>query len=258
MKPRIHTLTACLAIALTVAGTELSRAATLNLDATEKYDSTMATPVNLTANGTQDWAYWASNSGTVVGAPLAATNRRNGTALISGLTNVNGTGLRGSTTADTHGRYSWTGGTSPVSGTNANLAGGLVFNDALNTNDAGFSFTVKGDPTQDYYVVLYAGGFAATGSLSLSLNGATPVSSSTLTFANVGPKQVAAYQIVFRPNSADDLMTVQFTASGVNNSASHVGIEAVTVGLLPVIPEPSSALLGGMASLLLFRRRRIS
>ena len=258
MKPSSHTLAACLATVFTVIGTEACRAATLYLDATEKYDATMSTPVNLTANGTQDWAYWASALGTVVGPPVAATNRRNGTALISSLTNVGGTGLRGSTTADAHGRYSWSGGTSPESGTNVNLAGGLVFNNALNTNGSGFSFTVKGDPTQDYYVVLYAGGFAATGALSLSLNGLTPVTSETLTFANVGPKQVAAYQIVFRPDSADDLLTVQFTASGVNNSASHVGIEAVTVGLLPVIPEPTSALLGGMASLLLFRRRRAS
>ncbi|RYD26895.1 MAG: hypothetical protein EOP87_22020 [Verrucomicrobiaceae bacterium] len=258
MKPTSHTLAVCLAAVFTVASTDVSRAATLYLDATEKYDSTMATPVNLTANGTQDWAYWASSSGAVVGAPLAATNRRNATALISGLTNVNGSGFRGSTTADAYGRYSWTGGTSPESGTNVNLAGGLVFNDALNSNGSGFSFTVKGDPAQDYYVVLYAGGFAATGALSLSLNGLTPVTSSTLTFANVGPKQVAAYQIVFRPDSADDLLTVQFTASGVSSSSSHVGIEAVTVGLLPVIPEPTSALLGGMASLLLFRRRRPS
>ncbi|WAC20056.1 hypothetical protein OVA24_01520 [Luteolibacter sp. SL250] len=258
MKPGNRIQGACLAATLTLIGTELSGAATLYLDATEKYDATMATPVNLTANGTQDWAYWASNSGTVMSAPLAPTNRRSGATLISGLTNVNGTGLRGSTTADAHGRYSWTGGTSPATGTNVNLTGGLVFNDLLNSNGSGFSFTVKGDPTQDYYVVLYAGGFAATGALSLSLNGLDDVTSSTLTFANVGPKQVAAYQIVFRPDSADDLLTVRFTASGVNNSASHVGIEAVTVGLLPVIPEPSSALLGGVASLLILRRRKTS
>jgi hypothetical protein len=258
MKPNHHALGAFLAATLTLMGAELSSAATLFLDATQKYDSTMASPVELAANGSQDWAYWASASGTVVSSPVAPANRKSGATNISGLTNVSGTGLRGSTTADTHGRYSWTGGTSPATGMNVNLTGGLVFNDSLNTNGSGFSFTVKGDPTQDYYVVLYAGGFAATGSLTLSLNGAPQVTDSTLTFLNVGPKQVAAYQIVFRPDSANDLLTVQFTASGVNNSSSHVGIEAVTVGLSPVIPEPATAMLAGFASLLMISRRRTS
>lgn len=234
------------------------QAATLSLDAFQKYDAPMSPPSNLTTEGSLDWAYWASNVGTVVPGPVAPTNDKSGGTIISSLSVVgSGSGLRGSTSADANGRYTWTDGTSPVSGSNVNLSGGLVFSNTLGQNGQGFSFTLQGNPLTPYYVVLHAGGFAATGTLTLFLNGVQMVSDSSLVFANIGPKQVAAYQILFQPDNLTDVLTVQFTSSSVlDTSFSHVGIEAVTVGLTSVIPEPSVALLGGLGSLLVFRRRK--
>lgn len=254
-----------------IAGSASLSAAVLSLDATQSYSSAMASPVNLTTQGDLDWAYWAVTGATTT-TSRAPTNSKTGATAISDLSAVGGAAgstLRGtsSTTATTTGRYSWNDGSAAglTAGTNVDLPGSLVFNSTLgnsttlpNSNGAGFSLTVKGDPTAVRYVTLYFGGFGTTASLSLTLNGATTILDTSQFFAVSDPKSITAYQIAFRPDSADDLLTIEYLGSGATNASSHVGIEAVTYGTLPAIPEPGISLLSGIGVLLLFRRRKIS
>ena len=126
----------------------------------------------------------------------------------------------------------------------------------MGTNGQGFSFTIAGDTSADRYVTLFAGGFASVGQLTLTLNNATTIVDTSQLFANVGPKQIAAYQIRFRPDNPGDNLTVSFVSSSNTDGNSHVGIETITVGTAPVIPEPSMSALAGLGGLALLRRRR--
>lgn len=232
-----------------------ARAAFLSLDGVVRISALVTTPVNLTTTGSLDWAYWSPNTATVVSPLVAPNNEKFGGTAIGGLDVIGGTGLRGSTTSTTVERYSFTDGTSQASGTNMSLAG-LIFNSQTGTgaDGKGWQLTIAGDPAQERMVTLYLGAFAATGNLTLTLNGvALPLTDSKV-FPNSAPKQMDVYTVRFQPDSASDLLTVRYTASNITDPTNgHVGLQAVTVA---AVPEPTSVgllLLGGVA---LCRRRR--
>jgi hypothetical protein len=230
-------------------------AAVLVLDGVQHFTAPVSPATDLTGLGTVDWAYWAQ-TGNGLTPPVAPSNRKSGGSAVSSLTNVGGSTLRGTTQSATVGRYSFTDGTSPASATNVGLAG-LVFNSDIGTNAAGkgLSFTVTGDPAAERGVVLFLGGFSATGNLTLTLNGATTIVDSSQVFPGTGPKELSAFTVRFQPDSAADVLTVQWTASDVVNATSgHVGIQAVAVA----VPEPGAVglgLVGAMAGLVRRRRR---
>src|ERR1700754_2576110 len=85
--------------------------ATLVLDGVVRVNAVVSTPVNLTTQGSLDWAYWSPNTATVVAPLVAPTNEKLGGLAIGSLDIIGGTGLRGSTTAATVERYSFTDGT---------------------------------------------------------------------------------------------------------------------------------------------------
>lgn len=249
------------AVAAFFGSAALSSGALLSIDATAQYSAAMSPSANLTPTGNLDWAYW-QQEGAGLGTTLAPTNEKaTGGNIISSLALVGGVtattpnpSFRGTANATTVGRYSWTGGTGTATGNNVSLDSGLVFNDSTAVNNAGFSLTIQGDPSVARYVVLYVGGFSATGNLALSLTGATPLTTS-VTYGGISPKHITAYQILFQPDNVGDVLNIQFTATGTGANG-HVGMEAITVGLNRVIPEPSVALLGGLGALFLIRRRR--
>jgi hypothetical protein len=243
-------------LAMAILAVETSaHAAILVLDGVQRISSLVTTPVDLTALGGVDWAYWAPTSGTVVTPPIAPTNDKLGGDAIGNVSNIGGTGLRGSASSTTLERYSFSDGTSPTSGTNASLAG-LLFNGDIGTNSVGkgFQFSITGDPAQERLVTLYLGGFATTSNLTLSLNGvAVPITDSKV-FTNANPKQLDVYTLHFRPDSASDVLLVQYTASAPTDPTNaHVGLQAVTVA---AVPEPATATLLCLAGLALCRRRR--
>jgi hypothetical protein len=231
-------------------------AAVLVLDSAVRVDTLVTTPVNLTTQGSSDWAYWAPAAATALTPPVAPTDDKLGASIISGLNIVGGTSLRGSATAATTERYTWTDGTNPTTGTNASLAG-LIFNSDLGTSASGkgLSLTITGDPAVSRTVNLYLGGFAATGNLLVTLNGATSITDTTQVFANSSPKQMVVYTLHFQPNSVSDLLSVQWTASGITDITNgHVGAQAVAVS----VPEPGTIGFAfvGFAGLLARRRPR--
>ena len=242
-----------LSLALIAAVSSPASAAVLALDGITRVNTT--SQADLTT-GNADWAYWAPTTGTGQTPPVAPTNRKLGGSIISSLDKVGGSTLRGSTTASTTERYTYTDGTNPTSATSASLAG-LIFNSDLGSSapGKGISLTLTGDPTQTNIAKLYFGGFAATGNLTLTLNGATTVVDASQVFPNTSPKQMAIYTVRFQPDSATDLLTVQYTASGITDVTNgHVGAQAVAVA----VPEPGTLSLGAatIGTLLLTRRRR--
>lgn len=239
-------------------------AATLSLESVTKVGTVFLPPVDLTAEGTLDWAYWEETS-TRLTTTVAPTNRKSGGSLISSVSAFNdGVGtdgvLRGSATGVTVGRYDFSDGTTQVSGTNYQLAG-LLFNENLGDKSVGDGFTlqIQGDPESEQLVRLYLGGFGVAGKLQLTLAGVTTVVDTTQEFAATSAKNLAIYTVRFQPDSINDLLTVTYTAAvpqtGIVNTSGHVGLEAVTVS---AIPEPSSALLIGVGAIgfLGTRRRR--
>jgi hypothetical protein len=225
-------------------------AAVLALDSVTRVSSTSQT--NLT-NGNTDWAYWAPTTGGLP-TPVPPTNRKLNGSIISSMDKVGGTTLRGSSTASTVEQYTYTDGTSPTSATNASLAG-LIFNSDIGSavgNGKGVSLTLPGDPTTPRVANLYFGGFGATGVLTLTLNGATTVIDSSQIYTSISPKNIAIYSVRYQPDSASDLLTVQYTASNITDTANgHVGAQAVTVA----VPEPGTISLAAAGMLLLGRRR---
>ena len=237
-------------------GAPNASAAILVLDSVERVNATPATPVDLTAQGSLDWAYWAPDTGTALSPPVPPTNDKVSGSLIGSLSNVGGSTLRGSATSSTVERYSFTDGTSPTSGTNASLRG-LIFNTDIGSiaDGKGLQLTIAGNPMAERVVTLYLGGFGATANLTLSLNGvASPITDSSQTFSNANPKHIAIYTLRFRPDLFSDLLTVQYTASAITDAVNgHVGLQAVAVG----IPEPGVIALAPLGALLLWSRRRV-
>jgi hypothetical protein len=229
--------------------------ATLVLDGVQRISVNDGTPVNLTAQGGLDWAYWAPTTGTAVTPPVPPTNEKLGGSAISGLDTIGGGGLRGSTTSTTVERYSFTDGTSPTTLTNASLAG-LIFNSQLGSNadGKGLQLSIVGDPNEERIVTLYLGGFQATSNLTLTLDGiAVPITDSKV-FGSANPKHIDVYTLRFRPDSVDDLLLVQYTASAITDTLNgHVGLQAVTVA---AVPEPGAASLLCLGGLALCRRRQ--
>jgi hypothetical protein len=240
---------ALIAVATSVQG------ATLVLDGVQRISAVVSTPVNLTTQGTLDWAYWAPNTATIVSPLVPPTNEKLGGLLIGGLDTIGGGGLRGSATATTVERYSFIDGTSPLTGTNASLAG-LIFNSQLGTSadGKGLQLSIAGNPAVEQIVTLYLGGFQATANLTLTLNGIALPVTSTQVFSAANPKHIDVYTVRFQPDSVNDLLLVQYTASAVVDLTNgHVGLQAVTVS---AVPEPGAASLLCLGALAWCHRRR--
>lgn len=251
------------ALAFTILSSSASQAATLYLDAIQRYDTARTTSANLSADGTTDWAVWEVR--TASSSNFAPTTSKSGGNAIGSVTNIGGSTMRGTNngTNVSTGRYTWTGGDPTLARTDYTLNGSLLFNDAaLNSDireDAGFSVSIQGGLAGvPNYLVLYLGGFLATANLQITLNGATTLLDTSIVYGSSNPKQTAVYQVVFTPDNVNDVLTVNYIATGTSSSQnSHVGIEAISLGLTSVIPEPGSVALGAIgAALLLGRRNR--
>ena len=248
----LHFLTSA-AIAV-IAFAKSLQGATLVLDGVQRISVNDGVPVDLTAQGSVDWAYWAPNTATAVTPPVAPTNEKVSGSAIGSLDTIGGGGLRGSATSTTLERYSFNDGTSPTTGTNASLAG-LIFNSQIGSiaNGKGLQLSIIGDPTAERIVTLYLGGFQATSNLTITLNGiALPITDSQV-FTNANPKQLDIYTLRFRPDSGADQLLIQYTASAITDTTNgHVGLQAVTIA---AVPEPGAASVLCLGGLALCRRR---
>ena len=174
--------------------------------------------VNLTADGTADWAHWALNNATSV-------NRKAGvTTQISNITPLGAAGRRflgGRTRAS----YGWTDGTPTGS---ADTDAGLYFQGAT----AGFEFTVPADTTAKQLQV-HLGGWQARGQIEVTMSDGTPAYVATVEdLATAFDRTVT---INFQAASPGQVLTFRYSKL----TGQNITLQAATlVGDLPP-PQPS-------------------
>jgi hypothetical protein len=241
-------LGAALGIALPASGASL----------TGTVNTAPGTAVNLTNDGSVNWAIWnyssATDTATVAPSNTKGTPPTSGQAgFISSVTAVTTGNVRGGTVGSA--TFTYSNGATPVNFPAA--ATGLIFDATLNTTGEGIRLAVTGSTALTYRVNVWATGFDAIGTMTASLAGFSDVVLSSQTYGT-GAKEPTLFSFIFQPTSATDLLNLRYvmTDAGTSNASSHVGIQAVTVS---VIPEPSSsmALLGGVGMLACIRRRRV-
>lgn len=217
---------------------------------TGSVDSDPPVGVNLTTEGSLDWAIWNTTSSSAV-ASIAPTNIKDGgPGLIGAISGVGGSsgsvrGYGGATQT-----YSYTDGTSPT--TLSSATQGFVGNATLDSLGSGVTLTIVGDPFQPLQVDIWTTGFRASGQMTVSLDGASDV---ILSSSFESTKTPALFSFVFQPDEITDVLTITYVVTEDTGSSAHIGIQAVTVS---AVPEPGAVLLLGLAgmTLLFFRRGR--
>lgn len=228
-----------------------SLASGLSAVLTGSLNTTPPPSVNLTTTGTFDWAIWNTNSTTGLSS-RAPTNRKAGSPnAISAITPVGGGNVQGVTVGSSE-LYSYTNGNSPATLTNSTQY--FVINNGLDTIGRGVQFTITGDPTKTYQIDVWTSGLNATGTLTATTAGA-PTFTDSNSYGST--KTPALYSFTFQPNQVSDLLTIQYVLTTDSGSSAHVGIQAVSIS---VVPEPTTLALaaGAVISLASFRRTRRS
>jgi hypothetical protein len=212
--------------------------------------TTVPSPVNLTAEGTLDWAIWdyraAANGAS--GAPL---NRKLGGTAIGNASAVSGT-LRGITGTVPAPQYNYSDGTSPTSAASDVI--GAITSTVLNTAGPGVRVSITGDPTGERIAKIFVTGFNGTGTFTAALNGAATYTDSSQSYGNT--RFPAIYTLTYRPDSATDLLQVSYTIQSVNGGGNaNMDLQAVTVSAVPV-PEAGSVVMLGVGAVGLMGRGR--
>lgn len=213
---------------------------------------------NLTTGGTTNWAIWNYSSTTTL-ASVSPSNTRAGApgsaaipGFISDITAATTGNVRGGTNGTMTFNYS---NGNPAVATSGSSPIGLVFDTDLDTPNQGVKLSVTGAPLASYRVDVWATGYDGTGRMTASLANATTLTLDSQAYAF--SKDPTLFSFIFTPDSASDTLNLSYTllTNGTATNISHVGIQAVTVTL---IPEPSSAMamIGGLAMLGFVRRRR--
>jgi hypothetical protein len=209
--------------------------------------STQDVSVDLTSEGTKDWAIWGyANGGT--STSLAPDVRKSGGSTISALTDINpppSLALRGIGQFSVPFRFSWTNGNAVPSASNVsaglqNFSPGVPF---VAPDGYGFSFTVPASlvlETLRVYVSAHhiSGRFMAT----LSDNSASAYIDTALTGGFNSP---GFYTLQYASATPGQTLNVQWTQFSANGDSGNVAIYAVTL-----VPEPSGLILiviGGLA-----------
>lgn len=195
-------------------------------------DNTKVTNVNLTTEGTTDWALWGTGTNT----SLAPVVRKSGGTAISTLTDISrGNALRGlgQFGAFSH-TFQWQDGAPTASA--SNVFAGLQHNNGPGGASGlteGFSFTVPADTTTRR-VRIYSSHHKSIGQVTARLSDHSAADFVAQASVN-GENTSAVIELVYRAASAGQTLTVEWININEPDSFSNVGIFAVT--LATVAPE---------------------
>jgi hypothetical protein len=200
--------------------------------------------VNLTTDGTADWAHFGLNN-------VNDVNRKStGGSQITAPTLV-GAGSTKARLADSPSTYSWTAG-SPTATAN-NSPTGIYINNFSGTG-RGFQFTVPADTTARTLEV-FLGEFDASGTLEATLSDASaPLFTNTLTGAANQTVQ-GMYTLNYAANTPGQTLTVKWTESADLGDFDNVTLQAVALKVASV-PEPTTLALAFAGLTLLAIRRK--
>jgi hypothetical protein len=174
---------------------------------------TAAVVVNLTSDGTIDWAHWGYASG---GASLGSFQHKAGAASAIGAGTVIGTALA---SAGYPTRFSWTNGTPTPSASNS------TDGEYVSKKDDGFAFDVEGDPLVERTLTAYFASNGATGTLDASLSDgsakpyATTVPPMGATLAGIQPLILTCK---FRPAAAGAKLVVTLLQTSGSGDVSRL------------------------------------
>ena len=213
------------------------------------------TVFDLSEYGTSDWAYWNTTASSLAsGSP---TNEMNGGSMIGDISVIGAGSLRGSkASTKPAASYSFTNGTSPVSGTVQQPSG--LFSNSLATDGSGVSLAIILEEVRTYEIDLWTAAFDVTkGTLTATLNESSFVNSEISAGTVGGIKPVFLYRLTVTPDQAGDVLEIRLvnTKSGSGESG-HVLLSGAAVS---AVPEPSSAglwILGFTLAYFVSARRR--
>jgi hypothetical protein len=212
--------------------------------------TSVASPVDLTAMGTLDWATWDYRTG-ATGTSGVASNRKLGGTAIGVASALKGTprGITG-TIASPAPAYGYTDGTSPTSLSNTLI--GALTDTQVNVVGSGVRVSVAGDPTRPLTVNVYLSGFNGVGAFTATLNGAAQYFDDGVSYVS-SIRTPALYTLTFQPDSATDLLTIQYAVESLSGGGNaNMDLQAIAVS----VPEPGSLGVLGVGVVGLMRRRR--
>ncbi|HMU32784.1 MAG TPA: peptidoglycan DD-metalloendopeptidase family protein [Pyrinomonadaceae bacterium] len=180
--------------------------------------------VNLSAEGTADWAHWGISN-------ASSFNHKNGvTQQISNFTRIGGGATQRYSNNPTF--FSWTGGTPTASA--ANTSTGVY---ATGQNN-GFQMTVPADTTART-LKLYVGLWAAGGRLEASLSDGSAPTYVDTSISNSGGTSNGVYTLNYQAGSAGQTLTVKWTANTTFSQWGNVTIQAATLAMSgPPVNQP--------------------
>lgn len=189
------------------------------------------TPYDLTNEwGTLDWAYTSGGN----------INRKDGGSLIG--TMPSSLGSAGQTPG--YG-FTFADGESPETGTITN---------PTFANEQSITVTVTAPSANPFTIYYWGSVFQATGTLTATISGDSATDSASYTLTGSTRSPGALFTIVVDPNEMGDVVTLTYVMS--DPTASNQAFSTVAFTAIGVVPEPTTALLGGLGFLMLLRRRR--
>jgi hypothetical protein len=241
----------CIVIFIVVA-IPAAQAASVVVTQLEPWSDISGNTYDLTSLGTSDWVIYGSASVT----PNESMSGGSGIGALSftdTLTNPQGLG---STSTGRDPNYSWTNGTSTPSssGSGSNITTHVSDPAVGNGGSASightFSLTVDAD-TSLSQLYIWMGATNSFFDLTATLPGDSAVQNFGTGNNNV---EAALFRIDFTADNPSDLLSLTFEKTTVTGGgASLFGIQAMA---LSVIPEPSTALMFGLAGTALYFLRR--
>jgi hypothetical protein len=183
----------------------------------------MPANVDLSGEGTADWAHWGLGS-------ASSVNRKNGaTQQISNFAQIGtGTVLQYGNSPNS---FSWSGG-KPTSSA-ANTPTGIY---VIGQNN-GFQITVPAD-TNSRTLKLYLGVWAAGGRLVAGLSDGSAQTFSDTSVVNSSDTTNVVYTLNYQSATNGQTLTVKWTANSTYNSWGNVTLQAAT--LAAAVPEPTN------------------
>ncbi|MFN0277202.1 MAG: peptidoglycan DD-metalloendopeptidase family protein [Pyrinomonadaceae bacterium] len=174
--------------------------------------------VNLSAEGTADWAHWGLTTEN-------SFNHKNGVTQQISNRSVLGSGSVERYTGNPN-FYSWSGGTPTASASNTDTG---IYVIGLNN---GFQVTAPANTTPRT-LKMYLGLYAATGRFEASLSDGSDLTYIDTSLSNSGSSSNAVYTLNYRAASAGQTLTIRWTANTIFNQFGNVTLQGATLVVNP-------------------------